>query len=79
MRLDQGRRRQAFGLARGVGRHRADHQAVAVFHQRMAHERQLCLSTRTLAVQPGVGVGGRGVCVVPTPLPVKAAFGGTTV
>jgi hypothetical protein len=74
MGLDQGQRGQPLGVPRGAGRHRADHQPVAVLHQRMAHEREPRLLARSLAEQPGVGIGGRGVRVVAAALAVKIAL-----
>src|SRR4051795_4988145 len=36
-------------------------QSTAVFHQRMAEKRQLCLHARTLAIEFGVGIGCAGM------------------
>jgi hypothetical protein len=60
MRFDQRQRRQALGMARSAGRHRADDQAVAVLHQRVAHETEPRLFAWSFAEETGVGVGGRG-------------------
>ena len=39
-------------------------RAVPATHQRVPHERQLGLLAAPLAVEPGIGVGGRGVGLV---------------
>src|SRR5919112_1631876 len=53
------------GGMRGLGIH---DQAVAVLHQQVAHIAELgCLSSG-FAVEPGIGIGGGGVCLVAPPL-----------
>src|SRR5512144_1258825 len=51
-------------MAGGTGCGGTDDQAVAVLHQRMAHEAKLRLLAAPLAVEPRIGVGGRGMRVV---------------
>jgi hypothetical protein len=74
-RLDQGDRGEPLGMARGARRHGIEDQPVAVLHQRVAHEAQPGFLAAARAEQPGVGVGGRGMGVVPAPLAVKIARG----
>src|SRR6185503_14958483 len=71
MRLDQLLRREPLGMPRGAGGDGADDQALPVLHQRMPYETELCLLAPPLAVEPRVGVGGRGVRVVAAFLAVK--------
>src|SRR4029077_6779599 len=52
-----------------------DQQAVAVLHQPMSDEAQLRLLAFTLAVEPGIGIGGRSMGVVRTFLAMEVRFG----
>src|SRR6516164_10677363 len=74
MRCDQRQCRQALGVAGGAGRHRADDQTVAVLHQRMAHKTQPRFFAGSLAKEPGIGIGGRGMRVVAAALATKVAL-----
>src|SRR3954467_12770765 len=63
-----GLRRLALGGAAGMRRLGVHDQAVAVLHQQVAHiAKPGCLSSG-FAVEPGIGVGGGGVCLVAPPL-----------
>src|SRR6201985_2410566 len=73
MRFNQGQRRQALGMARSAGRHRANDQAVAVLHPRVAHENQPRLLAGSFAVETSVGVGGRDMRVILAALAVEVA------
>ena len=53
---------------------RVHHQAVAVLHHHMSHVAQLGGLPGRLLVQPGVGIGGRGVRLVAALLAVKIAL-----
>jgi hypothetical protein len=55
MRSDQRECRQALGMARTAGCHRADDQAVAVLHQRVADEAQPRLFAGSFAERTGIG------------------------
>jgi hypothetical protein len=52
-----------------------DQQAVAVLHQPMPDEAQLRLLAFTLAVEPGIGIGGRSMGVVRALLAMEVRFG----
>ena len=58
-------------MAGGAGELGIDHKAVPVLHQHVPDEAELRLLAGTFAVQPGVGIGGRGVAVVGPPLAVE--------
>ena len=47
---------------------------MAVFHERMAHEAQLGLAARPLAIEPGVEIGGALMAVVGAALAVEVAL-----
>ncbi len=66
--------RQALGMARGAGGDRAHDQSVAVLHQRVPHERQLCFLAAAIAVQPCIGTGSGGGGVVAAALAVEVAL-----
>lgn len=72
--VDQIERGVAFRRARGDGYAAADHQAVPVLHQRMAHEAQLAFPAFALAIQPRVPIGGAFMAGVGTLLAVEVAF-----
>ena len=74
MRFDQRQRRQPLGVARSACRYRADDQAVAVFHQRVAHETQPRFLAWSFAIETGIGVGGGGMRVVVPALAVEVAL-----
>ena len=69
--------------ARGFAEFGLDHQPVAVLRHRVAHERELRLLAFALAVELGLGVGGRGMRLVAAllaveiPLAVAAGDGGS--
>ncbi len=61
-------RARAAGFGGGAGELGIDHQAVPVLHQHVADKAELRLLPAAFAVQPGVGIGGRGVAIVGAPL-----------
>ena len=67
-------RGHAFGVP--VRRHQTgvDQRAVAVLHQAMPDEAQLRLLAFPLAVEPDIGIGGRGMGVVRALLAVEVRF-----
>ena len=69
-----GRSLVALGRAVGLAHPAVDQQTVPVLHQGMADEGQLGLLASALAVEPGLGVGGRGVGVVAALLTVEMAL-----
>src|ERR1700761_9180406 len=71
MRFDQRQCRQALGMARSAGCHGANDWTVAVLHQRVAHETQPRFFAWPLTVEAGIGIGGRDMRVVGTPLTVE--------
>src|ERR1700722_20332625 len=71
VRLDQVLRRQPLGMPRGAGRDRTDDQLIAVLHQCVAHEAELGLLAAPLLIEPGVGIGGRGMRLIAALLAVK--------
>ena len=54
---------------------RVDQQARAVLHERVAHKGEACLHTRPLAIEPRIGIRGRGMCFVGTLLAPEVHFG----
>ena len=54
-RLDHVQRRDPLGVAVGLGQTGVDDEAVAVLHQRMAHEAELGFLARPLAIEPRLG------------------------
>ena len=64
-----------FGMPVGQRQAGIDQQAVAVFHQPMPDEAQLRLLAFTLAVEPGIGIGGRSMGVVRAFLAMEVRFG----
>jgi hypothetical protein len=52
------------GTPVGLGYAGIDDETVAVLHQRVPHEAQLGRLARPLAIEPRLGMGGRGVPVV---------------
>ena len=58
MRFYQVPRGQTLRMARGACSNSTDDQAIAIFHQRMPHERQLGFLAASLAVKPGIRIGG---------------------
>ena len=60
-------------MAGGAGQLGIDDEAVAVLHQHVADEAELRLHAGALAVEPRVGVGGRGVGLVRPPLAAEVA------
>jgi putative transposase len=73
-RVGHGQRRLALGRAGGQGQPRIDRQSVAVLHQHVAKIGQFCRLARPLAVQPRLGVGGRGMRLVAVLLAGKVAL-----
>ena len=69
------KRRHPLGMA--VGRRQAgiDQEARAVLHQAVADEAELRLLARSLAVEPGIGIGRRGMRLVRPLLPVEVGLG----
>ncbi len=61
-------------MARGACCKRIDDQAVAVLHQRLAHEAKLRLLARPLAVELRVGIGGGVMSVVAALLAAEVLF-----
>jgi hypothetical protein len=72
--VEHRQRREPLGVAGGAGELGIDHQAVPVLHQHVPDEAELRLLAGTFAVQPGIGIGGRGVAVVGAPLAVEVTF-----
>ena len=72
--FDQRQCRQALGMARSAGRHRADDQAVAVLHQCVAHETQPRFFAGSFAEEPGVRVGGGSVRIIAAALAMEVAL-----
>src|SRR6476661_7351940 len=52
-----------------------DQQAVAVLHQPMTDEAKLRLLAFALAVEPGIGIGGRSMAIVRAFLAMEVRFG----
>src|SRR5215470_5597059 len=73
--LDHVECRGALGRAIGFGHPSIDEESIAVLHHQMAHVTQLGLLARSLAEQPGIGVGGRGMRVVLALLAMEVALG----
>ena len=63
-RLDHVQRRDPLGMAVGLGQTGVDDEAVAVLHQRMPHEAELGFLARSLAIEPRLRIGRRGVRLV---------------
>src|SRR5258707_14614442 len=74
MGFDQCQRGQPLSMTRGPRRHRIDDQSVTVLHQRMTHEDEPRLFARSLAEQPRVGIGRRGMGVILAALAAKIAL-----
>src|SRR6187455_3748846 len=51
-----------------------DCKPVAVLHQHVGHEAQPTLATVGLAIEPGIGIGGRGMRLVRALFLVEVAF-----
>jgi hypothetical protein len=66
---------RALGRAIGLRQPSIDNKPIAVLHHQMPHVTELGLLARTLAEQPGNGIGGRGMCVIPTFLAIEVALG----
>ncbi len=60
-RLDHIERGGSFGLAVGWGQAGVDDEAGAILHQGVAKKSELGFHARALAVELGLGIGGRGV------------------
>jgi hypothetical protein len=69
-RLDHVKRRYPLGMTVGQRQAGIDQQAVVV-----SHEAQLRLPALPFAVEPGLGIGGRGMRVVRSFLAVEVPFG----
>jgi hypothetical protein len=67
-------RRLAFDGSGGRPKFGLHHQPVAVLGQRVADVGKLGLLAFALAIEPGVGVGGRGVRVIAACLAVEVAL-----
>ena len=63
-RLDHVQRRDPLGVAVGLGQAGVDHEPIAVLHQGMTHEAELGLLARSLAIEPRLRIGRRGVRLV---------------
>jgi hypothetical protein len=72
--LDHVQGRHALSMSVGQRQAGIDQQAVAVFHQAVPHEAQLRLLALSLAVEPGIGIGGRGMRIVRPLLAMKVGF-----
>jgi hypothetical protein len=68
-------RGQPLGMTGSARGERIDDQAMAVLCKRMAHEAELRLLARPLAVQPGILVSDRGVGVVAALLAAEVLLG----
>jgi len=62
-------------VSNGLGQPRIDNETVAVLCHQMPHVTELGLFAGTFAEQPGIGVGGRGVRVIPAFFAMKIALG----
>jgi hypothetical protein len=56
------------------GQTRVDHQTVPVLHQNVPQIRQLDRLAWPFAVQPGIGIGGRGMRLIAALLTAKVAL-----
>lgn len=74
-RLDHVQACHACRMAVGQRQAGVEQQAVAVLHQPMAHEAQRGLLAFPLAVEPGLGIGGRGMRVIRALLAIEVRFG----
>ena len=75
MRFDHVQRGHPFGVPVSQRQAGIDQQAVAVLHQPMPDEAQLRLLAFTLAVEPGIGIGGRNMGIVRAFLAMEVRFG----
>ena len=73
-RLDHGDGGEPLSVTGDARRHGIDNEAVAVLHQRVPHEDEPGFRARSVAEQPGVAIGGRGMAVVAPPLAMKVAL-----
>ena len=64
MAVEHGKRRFPLRRPGGARKRGIDRKAVAVIHQDVAHEAQPALAAVGLAVEPRVGIGGRGMALV---------------
>jgi hypothetical protein len=62
--IEQSKRRLALRRAVCVRGGRIDREPIAVLHQHLGHEAQTALATVRLAIEPGVGIGSRGMRLV---------------
>src|SRR4029450_7770715 len=62
--VEHGKRRFPFRRPGGARKRGIERKAVAVLHQDVPHEAQPALAAVGLAVEPRVGIGGRGVALV---------------
>src|SRR4030095_4737513 len=72
--LDHVERSQSFSMARDLRQPRIDEEAMAVLHQGMTDEAELGLHARSLAVEVGIGISGRGVGLVGPLLAAEVDF-----
>src|SRR6516164_6021200 len=63
-RLDHIERSKPFGMARNLRQSRVDEEALAILDQGMADEAELGFHAGSLAIEHGIGIGGRGVGLV---------------
>src|SRR4029453_3330389 len=64
----------SFSMARDLRQPRIDEEAMAVLHQGMTDEAELGLHARSLAVEHGIGISGRGGGLVGPLLAPEVAF-----
>jgi hypothetical protein len=73
--FDHVERGRTLSRAVGLGQSRVDNERVAVLHHQMPHVAELGLFAGGFAEQSGVGVGGRGMRIVPALLAMEVALG----
>src|SRR5271154_7220540 len=64
-----------FGVPVSQGQAGVDQQAMTVLHQPMTDEAKLRLLSFALAVEPGIGIGGRSMAMVRAFLAMEVRFG----
>ena len=73
-RLDHVQCGDPLGMAVSLGQAGVDNEAVAVLHQRMSHEAELRLLARSLAIEPRLRIGRRGMRLVGALLAMEIHF-----